>query len=113
MQKRCFACSALESAQTAPGGICSPACGSAGTFAFLLANLGTVMGEKNPLVLLFLQQEPRLEMLWLPHEGKKPHPRWFCGMKSGCEVVAGMQGAAGHVASRGQHPVHVPIPVTP
>lgn len=29
-------------------------------------------GGKNPLVLLFLQQEPRLEMLWLPHEGKNP-----------------------------------------
>lgn len=30
-------------------------------------------------------------------------------MKNSCEIIAGLQRAAGHVASRGQHLVPVPI----
>lgn len=70
-------------------------------------------GKKSPRVALLAARAPLGNALAAPRGEKTPSKEWFCGMKSGCEVVAGMQGAAGHVASRGQHPVHVPIPVTP
>lgn len=69
--------------------------------------------NKTTLMLVFLQQKFQLEMLWPPWGCKNPIQGGRYGMKRSREIVEGLWGAAGLVASRGQHSVPVSILVNP
>lgn len=69
--------------------------------------------KKQPLMLVFLQQKFQLEMLRLPWGWKNPIQGGGYGMKRSRETIEGLWGAAGLMASRGQHHVPVFIPVKP